>query len=91
MDRVDPALPKGSALQEGRRRLRLFLAGFGGAACAAAMVLVLLFYGLPFNPMWWAAMAVVLVAAAVISALFAPLVEWVAKGYLEPDNNNMSR
>ena len=55
------------------------------------MVLVLLFYGLPFNPMWWAAMAVVLVAASVISALFAPLVEWVAKCYVDPDNNNMSR
>ncbi len=76
-------MPRAAALREGRRRLRLFLGGFGAAACAAAMVIVLLFYGLPFNPLWWAAMAASLIAAAVVSGLCAPLVEWVAKGYLD--------
>ncbi len=85
MDRAGQALPRGPAPREGRRRLRLLLGSLGAAACALAMVLVLVFYGLPFNPLWWAAMASILVAAGVVSGLCASLVEWAAKGYLERD------
>ncbi len=88
MNQTHLAVPKDSALREGRRRLRLFLGGLGAAACAAAMVVVLVFYGLPFNPMWWAVMATTVLAAAVASGLCAPLVEWVAEGYLGGGEEN---
>ena len=83
MDRADQASPSDAALQEGRRRLRLLLGSLGTAASAGAMGLVLVFYGLPYNPLWWAAMAAVLVAAGIVSGLCAPAVEWAAKGYLD--------
>jgi hypothetical protein len=83
MDRADQALPSASALREGRRRLRLLLGSLGATACAAAMAVVLVFYGPPYNPLWWAAMAAIVLAAGVASGLCASAVEWVAKGYLE--------
>ena len=50
------------------------------------MVVVLVFYGMPYNAYWWPVMAVVLLGAAVASALCAPIVEWVIAGYLaEPE------
>ncbi len=66
---------------EGRRRLRLALAGFGAGTCGAAMALVLVFYGTPFNPIWWAAMAAVMGGSTAVATLFAPLIEWVIAGY----------
>ncbi len=83
MDRELQALQKGTVHAQGRRRLRLVLSGLGGGSCATAMALVLVFYGTPYNPVWWAVMAGILVASAVVSALFAPLVEWVIAGYLD--------
>lgn len=65
----------------GRRRLRIVLAGLGSTGTAAAMGLVLYFYGLPFNPVWWVVMPMILVATAVVPALLAPVVEWVMDGY----------
>jgi len=85
MDREDRALPGDAALREGRRRLRLLLGCLGAAGSAGAMVLVLGLYGPPYNPIWWAVMAAILLASGVISGLCAPLVEWAAKGYLERD------
>src|SRR3546814_7277887 len=42
---------------KGRRRLSLLLCGLSGTACAAAMAAFLLFYGAPYNPLWWWIMA----------------------------------
>ena len=70
----------------GRRRLRIFMGGLGGGACAAAMAVILVFYGTPYNAYWWPVMAAVLLGAAVVSALCAPVIEWVIAGYLaSPD------
>ena len=82
MDHELEALQKRAVHPEGRRRLRLLLSGLGGLSCAAAMAMVLVFYGLPFNPMWWWVMAVTLLAAFVVPTFFAPVIEWVVAGYL---------
>lgn len=58
------------------------MGGMGGGACAAAMAVVLVFYGSPYNSYWWPVMGVVLFATAVVSALCAPIIEWVIAGYL---------
>ena len=65
----------------GRRRLRALLAAVGGTGTAAAMALVLYFYGLPYNPVWWLVMALILAGAGIVPALLAPAVEWVMDGY----------
>ncbi len=88
MDQADRALPGDAALREGRRRLRILLGSLGAASCATAMVLVLIFYGPPVNPLWWAVMAATLIGAGVISGLCASLVEWAAKGYLDRPAGN---
>ncbi|MCG8354610.1 MAG: hypothetical protein MI920_03480 [Kiloniellales bacterium] len=66
---------------EGRRRLTLVLCGLSGAACAAAMALVLLLYGMPFDPTWWWVMAAILAASFVLPRAFVPVAEWVIDGY----------
>lgn len=66
---------------EGRRRLRILLASLGFVGCAVAMLLVLVFYGPPYNEIWWGVMAVVLAGAALLPPLLAPAVEWVIDGY----------
>lgn len=68
---------------EGQRRLTLLLCGLGGAGCAGAMLLVLLLYGAPYQPYWWAVMAIVLAVAFVIPRALVPIVEWVIDGYRE--------
>ena len=68
---------------EGQRRLTLLLCGLGGAGCAGAMLLVLLFYGAPYEPYWWAVMAIVLALAFVVPRALVPIVEWVIDGYRE--------
>lgn len=65
----------------GRRRLRIFLAGLGFAGAAATMLLVLAFYGPPYNQMWWGVMAACLPVGAGVAVLLAPLIEWVMAGY----------
>ncbi len=69
------------ARNEGRRRLTLLLCGLGGAGCAGAMLFVLLLYGAPYEPFWWAVMAVILAAAFVVPRALVPLAEWVIEGY----------
>ena len=82
MDRELDPLQKRSVRAEGRRRLRLFLCSLGGLSCAGSMALVLVFYGTPYNPMWWWVMAALLLGAVGLPALFIPVVEWVIAGYL---------
>lgn len=76
-------LKKGSIHREGRRRLRLLLCLLGGLSCAAAMALVLVLYGPPYNPTWWWVMGAVLIAAFAAPALAVPWVEWVIAGYTD--------
>ena len=70
-------------LVEGRRRLRLTLVSLSGGLCSVLMIVVLLVYGTPYNPLWWPIMAVILVAAWVGPWLIVPLLDWVLRGYLE--------
>ena len=72
---------------EGQRRLTLLLCGLGGAGCAGAMLLVLLLYGAPYEPYWWAVMAIVLALAFVAPRALVPIVEWVIDGYRDADGN----
>ncbi len=69
--------------REGRRRLTLLLCGFGGVGCAGMMLVVLLTYGAPYNPVWWPVMGVVLVLAFILPRALVPLIEWVIAGYRE--------
>ena len=70
-------------LTEGRRRFRLVSVSLSGGLCTLFMVVVLIVYGTPYNPVWWPVMAVILAASFVGPALVAPLFEWVLKGYLQ--------
>lgn len=72
---------------EGQRRLTLLLCGLGGAGCAGAMLLVLLLYGAPYEPYWWAVMAIVLALAFVAPRALVPIVEWVIDGYRDAGGN----
>ena len=65
----------------GRRRLQLFLAALAFAGCGLGMALVVVFYGPPYNHIWWGVMAIVLGAAPLVAVLLAPAVEWVMAGY----------
>ncbi len=67
----------------GRRRLQILLAVPATAGTAAAMALVLFFYGLPYNPVWWMVMAAILAGAAIVPIFCARAVEWVMDGYRE--------
>ncbi len=71
--------------KEGRRRLTLMLCGAGGLSCVLAMLAVLIFYGTPYNPMWWWVMGAVLLGAFVLPRALVPLIEWVIAGYRGPD------
>lgn len=66
---------------EGSRRLALVLGGLGLIACAVPMGLVLILYGRPHNPVWWAVMGAILVAASIGPRLLVPLFDWVAEGF----------
>lgn len=65
----------------GRQRLQILLAVPASAGIAAAMALMLYFYGLPYNPLWWVVMAAILVGAVVVPIFCARAVEWVMEGY----------
>ena len=82
MDRKLETMQKSAVHAEGRRRLRILLCGLGGLTCAGTMALVLVFYGPPYNPLWWWVMAAVLLGASIVPAFFAAIVEWVIAGYL---------
>ncbi len=66
---------------EGRRRLALLMSATSGALCALAMIVVLVVYGTPYNPVWWGVMAAILVAAVLVPRALVPAVEWVIDGY----------
>lgn len=68
----------------GRRRAQLAFGLLGGLACAAAMALILVFYGPPYNPMWWWVMGGLIIAAAFIAVGLVPVFEWILDGYLPP-------
>ena len=53
----------------------------GGLACAGLMALVLIFYGPPWNPMWWWVMAAILILAFALPRLLAYPIEWIMDGY----------
>ena len=69
--------------KRGRQRLRLLLGAVSGGLCVFAMAAVLVFYGPPYNPLWWAVMGAILAAAFLVVPLLASPIEWVIKGYLE--------
>lgn len=65
----------------GRRRLRILLGVLGVLGSAGTMGLILWFYGPPYNPTWWWAMAGALVASFFLPWLLVPAIEWVQDGY----------
>ena len=65
----------------GRQRLRLLLGAISGGLCSLAMLMVLIVYGAPYDPMWWFVMAAILVAAFLGPSLLVRPIEWVIEGY----------
>ena len=65
----------------GRPRLRILLGALNGGTCLIAMVLVLVFYGTPYDPVWWPVMGAILAAACFLPSLLVPAIEWVIDGY----------
>jgi hypothetical protein len=45
------------------------------------MTAFVLFYGAPYNPMWWWVMAAILAAATLLPLCLVPAIEWVMAGY----------
>ncbi len=70
-----------AAANIGRRRLSLLLCGLSAASCILLMAGVLLFYGTPYNPLWWWIMGAIVVAAAVLPLSLVMAIEWVMAGY----------
>ena len=75
-------------LVEGRRRLRLLLNGLCGGFCVVGLAAVLVLYGSPYNPIWWAILAALAAASFVVPGLCVPLFEWALKGYLDTDDSD---
>lgn len=67
----------------GRRRARIAFGVLGGVASAGAMALVLIFYGQPYDPVWWWVMGGILIAAVVVPVGLVPVFDWVMDGYLK--------
>ncbi len=65
----------------GRQRLRLLLGAISGGLCFLAMLMVLIVYGAPYDPMWWFVMAAILVATFLGPSLLVRPIEWVIEGY----------
>ena len=68
---------------EGRRRISIVVGAVSGAGCLVTMALMVIIYGAPYNPVWWAVMAVILTVCCLLGRIVAPAVEWVLQGYLE--------
>jgi hypothetical protein len=49
------------------------------------MLLILIFYGAPYNPLWWWVMGAILLGAFVLPSLLVRPVEWVMEGYEKGD------
>lgn len=69
----------------GPRRLGLVLSLLFGGLCVASMAVVLVIYGLPYNPLWWGVMVAIQVAAFVVPPLAVPAVDWVIDGYRQDE------
>ena len=65
----------------GRKRLRVLLCATSGLACAAAMAIFMSLHGLPYDPIWWWVMGLILVLASILPRWYALAVEWVIAGY----------
>lgn len=61
--------------------MSLLLCGLSAGTCATLMAAVVLFYGSPYNAMWWWIMGAILFAAAVLPLALVPMIEWVMEGY----------
>ena len=73
-----------SLLRSGRLRLALLLSGASFGTCLVLMSGVLIFYGRPYNAMWWWVMGGILLAALVLPLGFVRPIEWVIEGYRQP-------
>ena len=71
----------------GRRRLRMLLSFSFGGVTTFAIVLVLLGYKLPYDPLWWYALGFIALAAFLAPLLLVPAIEWVMRGYASDDES----
>ena len=69
----------------GRRRLRTLLSFLFGGATLLTVVLVLVGYRLPYNPIWWIVRGGVVLGAFLAPLLLVPAIEWVMEGYAEEE------
>lgn len=68
--------------ETGRGRMVLLVSVLGGGSCALAMAAVLVFYGPPYDSLWWFVMAaILLVVTFLVPRMVAPAIEWVIDGY----------
>ena len=67
----------------GRRRLRMLLSFLFGGGALFAVVLVLVGYRLPYNPVWWLVLGLIVMGAFLAPLLLVPAIEWVMEGYAE--------
>ncbi|MCZ6860760.1 MAG: hypothetical protein O7I42_10875 [Alphaproteobacteria bacterium] len=71
-----------SISKKGSRRLRILSSLAGGGLCAISLAMVLVFYGMPYDPIWWLVMALIILASFVVPCFFVRPIEWVIEGYL---------
>lgn len=71
----------------GRRRLRILLSFLSGGLTTFAIVLVLVGYKLPYDPVWWLALGFIALGAFLAPLLLVPAIEWVMKGYAEENRS----
>jgi hypothetical protein len=71
----------------GRRRLRALLSFLFGGLATFAVALVLLGYKLPYDPVWWLILGLVVLGAFLAPLLLVPAIEWVMRGYAEEDGS----
>jgi hypothetical protein len=69
----------------GRRRLRMLLSFLFGGVTLLAVVLVLIGYRLPYNPIWWLVLGSIVMVAFLTPLLLVPAIEWVMEGYAEEE------
>jgi RsiW-degrading membrane proteinase PrsW (M82 family) len=69
--------------EKGRRRLRMLLSFLFGGATLFTVVLVLIGYKAPYNPIWWLVLGAIVMGAFLAPLLLVPAIEWVMEGYAE--------
>lgn len=67
----------------GRRRLRMLLSFLFGGLTTFGIVLVLIGYKLPYDPVWWLVLGFIALGAFLTPLLLVPAIEWVMAGYAE--------